>query len=448
MNIIVVGNESRTHAIVRMLCDSKIVERIICAPGNPGIYEERVKKSGRRVECYSTDLARTDVLESLACNVFQRSERQETLVVFCPEEPLIQGAADRFTELGFKVYGPNKRAARLEGSKIFSHEFMERHNVPNARGKVCRDIREALVFVAELGNKAVIKWPYPARGKGAFPCRDIAEVGDALRKIFVQKLFAVPPGEELAVLVQEFLEGEELSLEAVVSGGSYIPLAVAHDYKRAWDGDTGPMTGGMGAYSPVPFLSERALEQVQKQVFGPIVAGCLEDGLDFCGTLFPGIMLTSDGPKALEINGRFGRPEAEAVLPRLQSDLAELLLAAAEKRLDTVEPLKWDPRHAVCIVAASKGYPESCIEGHIITGVDEASQVQDVHIFHAGTNKDMLAAHAPLYTAGGRVFAVTALRPSLEDACDVAREAVEMIRFEGRWFRTDIGRGAIAAYAD
>ena len=413
MNILVIGSGGREHALVWKLAQSPRVEQIYCAPGNggTGLLGENV------------NLAVTDI-EALADFA---AAKQIGLTVVGPEVPLVAGIADVFTRRGLRVFGPNAAAAQLEGSKIFAKETMTRMGVPTAAYRAFDDAQEALRWLhTQPADKPwVVKADGLAAGKGVLICDNRAEAVTAVLQVLVTREFGDAGNR---VLIEERLVGREVSLLAICSGQEILPLAPAQDYKRIGEGDTGPNTGGMGCYSPVGHFPAELVDFAVHHVIAPILRA-----VDFTGVLYAGLMLTAQGPRVLEFNVRFGDPETQVVLPRLETDLLDLLEAAVERRLGGVQAA-WTPRKAVSVVLAASGYPGDYTKGHPISGLDAASALPDVTIFHAGTK----AVDGTILTNGGRVLNVTALGDTFGQAIDQAYKAVEKISWEGMTYRRDI----------
>ena len=429
MKLLVIGSGGREHALVWKIAQSPLVTRMWCAPGNAGIAEERLVQNGAPVECVA--IGAEDLPRLLA---FAQQERPDFTVVG-PDNPLAAGVVDLFQANGFKIWGPNKQAAQFEASKAFSQDFMERHGIPTAAAGTFAEAVPAKQFCASLGGRCVVKADGLALGKGVLICTTQAQAEAAVDEIMVSKTFGAA-GQR--VVIQELLEGMEISLHALCDGKVAKLFPTSQDHKRALDGDAGLNTGGMGTYSPAPFLSDAELRTVGDAILQPWLRGCAADGIDFRGLLYPGVMLTKSGPKVLEFNARFGGPETQVYLTRLDNDLFELLLASAEGRLASHE-LRWSANASVCVVMASGGYPGSYPKGKLIAGLAAANALPNTKVFHAGTAKK----DGATVTNGGRVLGVTAWRPTLRAARDAAYAAVEKIQFEGAHFRHDIAAKAL-----
>lgn len=429
MKLLVIGCGGREHALVWKLAQSSLVTRMWCAPGNAGISEERLAKNGALVECVA--VSAEDLPKLLA---FAQQERPDFTVVG-PDNPLAAGIVDWFQAYGFKIWGPNKQAAQFEGSKAFSQDFMERHGIPTAMAGTFSDVAAAKKFCATLGGKCVVKADGLALGKGVLICTTQSQAEQAVDEIMVSKTFGAA-GQR--IVIQELLEGMEISLHALCDGKVARLFPTSQDHKRALDGDAGLNTGGMGAYSPAPFLTDAELRTVGDAILQPWLRGCVADGIDFRGLLYPGVMLTKSGPKVLEFNARFGDPETQVYLTRLENDLVELLLASAEGRLASHE-LRWSSNASVCVVMASGGYPGNYAKGKVITGLDAANSLPNTKVFHAGTAKK----DGQTVTNGGRVLGVTAWGKDLKTAQTAAYTAVEEIHFDGAHCRRDIAAKAL-----
>jgi phosphoribosylamine--glycine ligase len=428
MKLLVIGSGGREHALVWKLAESPHLTQMWCAPGNAGIAQERLAQNESPVECIN--LGAEDLPKLLAF----AQEKQIDLTIVGPDNPLALGIVDLFQKNGLKIWGVNQKAAQFESSKVFSQQFMEKYGIPTAAGGMFDDVARAKHFAASLG-KCVVKADGLALGKGVLICANAAEAEKAVDEIMVGKAFGAAGSR---VVIQEFLEGMEISLHALCDGKTAKLFPTSQDHKRALDGDKGLNTGGMGTYSPTPFLSDAELKKIGGQILDPFLRGCAAEGIDYRGILYPGLMLTKSGPKVLEFNARFGDPETQVYLTRLENDLVELLAASAGGKLGK-EELKWSPLAAVCVVMASGGYPGSYSKGKAITGLDAADTLTGTKVFHAGTAlKD-----GQIVTNGGRVLGVTALGKDLKSAQAAAYAAVEKIHFDGALFRRDIAAKAL-----
>jgi phosphoribosylamine--glycine ligase len=414
-----VGGGGREHAIIRALARSAQQPDLLCAPGNAGIAEE--------ARCIDAGAEDVDALLSAA------RDEQVDLVVVGPEAPLVAGLVDALEGQAIPAFGPSGEAARLEGSKLHAKELMSEAGVPTAAHTVLRSHQEALDQVACASYPAVLKADGLAAGKGVIICATEAEAREAAGVFFTERRFG-----DTEVVIEEFLEGEELSLLALCDGENVLPLAPAQDYKRIYDGDEGPNTGGMGSYSPVPGFDPAETDRITDLVHRPIVQAMRRRGTPFHGVLYAGLMLTEAGPKVLEFNCRFGDPETQAVLPRLRSDLLALCMASRETGGLAGLRADFSDDWAVTVVLASAGYPVSSSKGDVIEGLDEASAVEGVEVTHAGTARS----DGTVVTAGGRVLNVTGLGPTAADARRRAYDAAELITFRGRQMRTDIAARA------
>jgi phosphoribosylamine--glycine ligase len=428
MKMLVIGSGGREHALVWKLAQSPHVTQMWCAPGNAGIAQERLAKNGSAVEC--VNIGAEDLPKLLAF----AQEKKIELTVVGPDNPLALGIVDLFQKHGLKIWGVNQKAAQFESSKVFSQKFMEQYGIPTAAAGTFDNAADAKKFCASLGGRCVVKADGLALGKGVLICRNPAEAEKAVDEIMVSKAFGAAGAK---TVIQEFLEGIEVSLHALCDGRTAKIFPTSQDHKRALDGDLGLNTGGMGTYSPTPFLTDAQLADTARKVLEPFMRGCVAEGIDYRGILYPGVMLTKAGPKILEFNARFGDPETQVYLTRLETDLIELLDASVDGTLDKME-LKWKPASAVCVVMASGGYPGNYAKGKPILGLAEAAKLPDTNIFHAGTAlKD-----GQIVTNGGRVLGVTALGKDLKSAQSAAYAAVEKIRFDGAHFRRDIAAKA------
>ncbi len=416
--VLVLGGGAREHAIVQALARSPQAPEVVCAPGNVGIAEH----------AHVQPLDPTDA----GAVVGAAREMKADLVVVGPEAPLVAGITDALAEAGIACFGPSAAAARLEGSKAFCKEIMVAAGVPTAGYAVVTDVEAGMAAIRRY--PVVIKADGLAAGKGVIIADDEAAARAALEDLLVGRRF-----DTTRVVVEEHLVGEELSLLAVCDGVTAMPLASAQDYKRIYNGDLGPNTGGMGSYSPVPGVDDARAREICAVVHQPVLDVLARRGTPFAGVLYAGLMMTGDGPKVLEFNVRFGDPETQAILPRLRSDLLELLQAACEPGgLATVAPPRWAPETAVTVVLASAGYPESFSTGDVISGLDRVKP--DVFVTHAGTGRSR---NGEVVTAGGRVLSVTALGAKAAAARAAAYAAADMIRFEGRQMRRDIALRAV-----
>ncbi|MCO5050899.1 MAG: phosphoribosylamine--glycine ligase [Verrucomicrobiae bacterium] len=428
MKLLVIGSGGREHALVWKLAQSPHVTRMWCAPGNAGVALERLAASDRAVE--AVNLGAEDLPRLLA---FAQEQRVDFTVVG-PDNPLALGVVDLFQQHGLKIWGVNQKAAQFEASKVFSQQFMEKYGIPTAAAGTFDDAVAAKKFAAALG-KCVVKADGLALGKGVLICANQSEAGQAVDEIMVNRAFGAAGAR---VVIQEFLEGIEVSLHALCDGTTAKLFPTSQDHKRALDGDQGLNTGGMGTYSPAPFLTDAQLADTARQILDPFLRGCAAEGIDFRGILYPGLMLTRNGPKVLEFNARFGDPETQVYLTRLENDLLELLDASANGTLARHE-LNWKPEASVCVIMASGGYPGSYAKGKVISGLDAANRLPKTKVFHAGT----ASRDGQIVTNGGRVLGVTALGKDLRAAQAAAYAAVECIQFEGAHFRRDIAAKAV-----
>jgi len=420
MNILIVGSGGREHVLAWKIKQSSLVENMYCAPGSGGIAE--------LAEC--VDIGANDI-ESL---LQFAKEKKIDLTVVGPEAPLVDGIVDAFEKKGLKIFGPTRKAAQLEGSKVFAKEFMRDCNIPTANFQKFDNIKQAENFFKQTTFPIVVKADGLAAGKGVIICENLSEAQKAVDDIMVQGIFK-EAGRQ--IVIEERLEGEEVSILAISDGENYCLLDSSQDHKRIFDDDVGPNTGGMGAYSPAPILTEKLRKTIEMRVIEPVIRGMKKSGIPFKGVLYAGLMITSEGPMVLEFNVRFGDPEAQAVLPRMQGDIVELMLASCEGRLKTIK-LGWDKRSCVCVVISSGGYPGEYETGKVISGLEEAAKVEDTVIFHAGTKKE----DEKFITSGGRVLGVTGFGNGIEKAIEQAYKAVDKIKFERCFFRRDIGAKA------
>jgi phosphoribosylamine--glycine ligase len=418
MKILVIGSGGREHALVWKLSQSPLVKKVYCAPGNAGTLED-----GENLSIAADDVTRL---------VRFARENAIDLTVVGPEAPLVAGIVDEFRRQGLVIFGPTAAAARLEGSKVFTKKLLRKASIPTADFAVFSRFPEAERYIDEGDEQPlVVKADGLASGKGVFVCATRAEAKAAVRTILQERSFGDAGSQ---VVIEECLIGEEASILAIVDGDTIVPLEVAQDHKRAYDNDLGPNTGGMGAYCPAPVVTPEIMDEIVRRILVPTVHTMKVDGCPFSGVLYAGVMLTAGGPRVLEYNVRFGDPEAQPVLMRLKSDLADVLLKAATGRLGELEGLDWDPRPAVCVVMASEGYPGDYKKGHPIYGLDEADKLPDVKVFHAGT----ALKNGEVQNTGGRVLGVTALGNTISEAKQNAYAAVDRIRWNGGWCRRDI----------
>ncbi len=421
MRVLVIGGGGREHALVWKLRQSPQVDAIFSAPGNAGTAQ-----LGENAPIQANDFA--GLLR------FAKENRID-LTVVGPDDPLGDGLVDEFKAAGFCIFGPCKAAARLEASKVFAKQLMRRAGIPTAMAGVFDDSRKGCEFAEKLHYPVVIKADGLAAGKGVIVAQDVTSACEAIRDMIERGRFG-KAGRQ--VLIEEFLAGWECSVHALVSGDQYQMLGTACDHKRLRDGDEGPNTGGMGAYSPPLHWDDALQEQFQKEVMRNLLRDLQDQRIHFSGLLFPGLMIRSGVPYVLEFNCRFGDPETQVILPRLQSDLVDLITATIDAKLEDLR-IEIDPRPAVTVVMASAGYPGKIDAGKVITGLDEAAKLKDVHVFHAGTR----VGRDGIETSGGRVLAVTALGQRLDDARERAYQAVQMINFEACYYRRDIALGAL-----
>jgi phosphoribosylamine---glycine ligase len=422
MKVLVIGGGGREHALCWSLHRSPMVEEIFCAPGNPGIAEV--------ADCLPVSPG--DIVE-----IADLAEKLHVdLTVVGPELPLSLGIADEFAKRELPIFGPSRLAAQIESSKVFSKEFFRRHGIPTAEATICSSSKEARKGIKEYGFPVVLKADGLAGGKGVLIIESDEEAERALRLFFQERVFGAA-GDR--VIVEEFLRGQEASFLAIFDGEVVVPLPTARDYKKVYDGDRGPNTGGMGAHSPAGVLNAETASQVLKEILWPTFRGLQAEGRAFRGVLYAGLILTDSGLKVLEYNARFGDPETEVILPRVTSDMADVLLTASRGGLERFLPLEVKNEACVGIVLCAAGYPGNHERGRPITGLNEAVRVPGVELFHAGTARD----GDRLVTAGGRVLVVTATAESMTEAALRAYEAADRVQFEGKHLRRDIAAGGV-----
>ncbi|MCR6464938.1 phosphoribosylamine--glycine ligase [Bacillus paranthracis] len=416
MNVLVIGRGGREHALAWKFAQSEKVEKVYVAPGNEGMRDVAMP-----VDIDENDF---DALVLFA------KENHVELTFVGPEIPLMNGIVDRFKEEGLRVFGPNKAAAVIEGSKAFTKELMEKYNIPTAAYETFTDYEEAVQYIQKVGAPIVIKADGLAAGKGVTVAMTLEEALQATKEMLQDVKFGEASKK---VVIEEFLDGQEFSLMAFVNGTTVHPMVIAQDHKRAFDGDKGPNTGGMGAYSPVPQIPESAVKEAIKTVLHPTAKAMIQENRSFTGILYAGLILTNDGPKVIEFNARFGDPETEVVLPRLENDLVDVCNAILDESELT---LQWSEEAVIGVVLASKGYPEAYKKGDIINGLDA---LQDVIVFHAGTAMK----HGDFVTNGGRVLFVACKANSLQEAKDKVYKEIGKIESDGLFYRSDIGYRAI-----
>ncbi len=421
MNVLVVGGGGREHALCWKIAHSPLVDRLYCAPGNAGI--EQV------AECVNID--DTDILN---LRRFAR-ENEIDLTVVGPEAPLTRGIVDAFQSCGLQVFGPNREGARIEGSKVFAKQLMQRHNIPTASFRVFNAPERAKAYLEMVGPPIVVKADGLAAGKAAIVCATEEEAFEAVDRIMIRREFGDSGAQ---IVVESCLEGEEASMIALTDGRTIAVMPPSQDHKPAYDGDEGPNTGGMGAYSPAPVITDELASYVERHVLVQAVHAMNREDKPYHGVLYAGIMVTEDGPQVLEFNCRMGDPETQPLLMRMKSDLLPVLLATIADELEDVE-IEWDDRPTVCVVMASGGYPISYQKGYTIEGLSDAAAMDDVVVFHAGTKR----MGGRIVTDGGRVLGVTARGATIVEARDLAYEAVGKIHFQDAHYRTDIAQKAI-----
>ena len=427
MRVLVIGGGGREHTLVWKIAQSPLVEKIYCVPGNAGI--------GEIADCKKMNVeGEFDPLVQFAM------DEKIDLTVVGPEDPLANGIVDHFESLGLKAFGPWKAATEIESSKVFSKQLMNKYGVPTAESEVFDNPQEAASYIRRVGAPIVVKADGLTKGKGVLPCRDLHKALDAVNTIMVEKKFGEAGNR---ILVEEFLEGEEASFIAFTDGRTILPMSSSQDHKPIYDGDRGPNTGGMGAYSPAPVVTDELHDLIMETVMEPAVRGMAAEGRPYKGVLYAGLMIAGGRPKVMEFNARFGDPETQAVIPRLKSDIVPVMQACIDGTLDKVQ-LEWADGPAVCVVIASGGYPGDYEKGVVINGLEAAGAMENVIVFHAGTARK----GGDITTNGGRILGVTALGGDIEEAIGTAYKAVERISFEKAYFRRDIGHRALERWRD
>jgi len=418
VKILVVGGGGREHALVWKISQSSLVDKIYCAPGNAGI--------SRLAECVEIDPEDIQSLVNFA------EKESIDLTVVGPEAPLVMGIVDEFEERGLKIFGPRKKAAQIEGSKVFAKRLMEKYNIPTAKYRVFDDAAAAKDYLKDFVGPVVVKAEGLAAGKGVVVARNSREAEEAVDKIMVDRAFGEAGNR---VVIEDYLEGREVSILAFADGNTVIPMVSAQDHKRVFDNDEGPNTGGMGAFSPSPVYTQELGELVEKTIIKKAIEALNKEGIKYKGVLYAGLMITDSGPKVLEFNARFGDPETQVVLPRMKADLVKIMLDVVEEKLEKTK-IEWSNEAAVCVIIASGGYPIEYEKGWVINGLDEAEKIDNVMVFHAGTRLKQ----GKIVTDGGRVLGVTALGDDVSSAAQTAYIGVEKINFKFMHYRKDIGR--------
>jgi len=421
MEVLVVGSGGREHALVWKIAQSPMVKKVYCAPGNPGISEV--------AECVDIDAENIEGLYNFAL------KKKIDLTVVGPEDVLVAGIVDRFKDKHLNIFGPNKRASVIEGSKVYAKTIMKKYGIPTADFKVFDDLKYAKKHISTCDFPLVIKADGLAKGKGVFVCKTLEEADRHIDDIMKEKIFGYA-GER--IVIEGFLSGEEVSILAITDGKTIVPLSSVQDHKAVYEGDKGPNTGGMGAYSPVPFVTDDLQSSIEENILVPIVHALKKENRPYKGVIYAGLMITNAGPKVLEFNARFGDPETQVLLMRMKSDLVPLLLSTVKNNIEEVE-IEWHDGVSVCVIMASKGYPDKYEKGLPVFGLEAVKSVTNVQVFHAGTAiKD-----GKVVTNGGRVLGVTILERDLEKAQKNVYEAIKKLSFDGAYYRKDIGTKAI-----
>ncbi len=418
MNILIVGGGGREHAIARAVADSKRADKIYCAPGNAGI--------GEIAECVDIKVMEFDRLVKFA------KKHDIDMAIVGPDDPLVGGLVDSFKEAGIRAFGPEKKAAILEGSKAFSKDLMKKYSIPTAEYEVFTDAASALSYLDNAKLPIVLKADGLALGKGVLICNTLDEARNGVKEIMLDKKFGNAGNK---MVIEEYMTGREVSVLTFCDGKTIKIMSSAQDHKRAGDNDTGLNTGGMGTFSPSPFYTKKINDFCKKNIFQPTVDAMKAEGREFKGVIFFGLMITEEGPKVLEFNARFGDPEAQVVLPRMKNDILDVMDACIDGTLGKVK-LEFEDNAAVCVVLASEGYPVKYTKGHVITGLERFKDKEGYYCFHAGTKKSTKG----VVTSGGRVLGVTAKGEDLHKARSNAYEAITWVDFENKYFRRDIGK--------
>ena len=421
MQVLVIGSGGREHALAWKAAQSASVEKVYCVPGNPGIAQI--------AECVPMDIADNDALVAFAL------ENKIDLTIVGPEVPLANGVVDAFRAKGLAIFGPTQAAAQIEGSKSFAKDLMKKYGIPTAAFEVFTEAEAAKAYIVEQGAPIVIKADGLAAGKGVVVAMTLDEALEAVDMMMCDQAFG---SAGCQVVVEEFLTGEEASILTFCDGTTIVPMISSQDHKRAYDNDEGPNTGGMGTYAPAPVVTADVLARVQKEILEPTVAAMKAEGIPYTGCLYAGLMITENGPKVIEFNARFGDPETQVVLPLLDSDMAEIMMACVNGNLAELD-IQWKDGAAVCVVMAAGGYPQSYRKGDVISGLDKAAEL-GATVFHAGT----AAKDGNIVTNGGRVLGVTAIGTDVQKAVDNAYAAVKSIHFDDVHYRNDIAYRAIA----
>lgn len=420
--ILIIGGGGREHAIGWKAKQSLRAEQIFFAPGNAG-----TANIGTNIDIKATDIPR--LLE------FANNEKID-LTLALPDDPLALGIVDEFNKAGLRIWGPIKASARIEWSKAFSKNFMRKHNLPTAKFETFSDYEMAKKYVSDQMLPVVVKASGLALGKGVIICETREQAYETLENIFVKKIFGESGNE---VIIEKFLTGSEISIHAFSDGKNYKMFPLSQDHKKVGEGDTGPNTGGMGTIAPLPFVTNNLLKEIEKDILAPTLAAMASDGIPFQGVIYPGLMLTKDGPKILEYNARFGDPETQTYMRLLDTDILDIFDACIDGKLGDIE-IKWKNIFACTIILASGGYPGNYEKGKVISGIDEAEKEDDIIVFHSGT----IIKDGKVVTNGGRVLGVSATENTLEEALDKAYKAVEKISFEGMQYRKDIGKTTLS----